>query len=353
MVMPWLTALLLILAAVGALVALLRSGPQPRRAARGRQEAPRRLANSMSLLALPQVRARIRRRRWLHVGLAVMAVCALVAAAGIAGRPVREVERNEDLANRDIVLCLDVSTSMVTIDSSVLNTFSEMVDTFDGERVGLVAWNSSAQTIVPLTDDYDLLSRKMDELAEVLDIDPNNVTYEEMEAYDEALGGTISVELQASSLAGDGLASCAMAFDQQGLERSRSIIYATDNQVIDPDSKQIYALPDAVSQLSERKIRLFSIYGSDPDMDSQWETELTPPEAREQLKSLTEEAGGRFYDVESSGTGGKIVEQLEASQVAEMGGATEVRNTDVPERLGIALLIITLVYVGLTVWRRA
>ena len=354
MVMPWLFALLLILAVVIALVVVLRPGSGPLRPAHEAEEGqPRRLANSVTLFDLPQVRARIRRRRWLHAGMAILAVVALVAASAIAARPVREVERSDRLSERDIVLCLDVSTSMVTVDSSMLETFSELVESFDGERVALVAWNSSAQTIVPLTDDYELLSTEMEDLSEVLDIDPNNVTTQEAARYTMELGGTIDTSLDASSLAGDGLASCATAFDNQGLERSRSIIFATDNQVIDPHHEQIYALPDATALLEERQIRLFSIFGADEQASGDWEAEKTLEEGRQELKTLTEDSGGRFYDVEDSGTGGDIVEQLEALQVAELGGNTEVRRTDVPEALSILLAVVVLAILGLGAWRRA
>ena len=261
MVMLWLFIVLVVIAAAAIIAVFIidrRSGLGPstgtpkrselswsRRGSEQVVELPRRLANSASLFQLPAVRKRIRAQRWLHALLAVLLVSGLVSAAAIAGRPVRVTERSDALANRDIVLCLDVSTSMVRIDSSVLTTFSEILEDFDGERVGIVAWNSAAQTIVPLTDDYELLRDQLSELGDVLDIDPENVTYKQQLAYQEAFGGTVNSSINGSSLAGDGLASCAQAFDNQGLERSRSIILATDNQVIDPDNEQIYPLPDA------------------------------------------------------------------------------------------------------------
>jgi len=369
MVMLWLFIVLVVIA-VAAIIAVLiidrRSSassstrtpkrlrpPWGRRGKRG-AELPRRLANSASLFQLPAVRSRIRAQRWLHAGLAVLLATCLLSASAIAGRPVRVTERSDALANRDIVLCLDVSTSMVRIDSSVLKTFSDILEDFDGERVGLVAWNSAAQTIVPLTDDYELLRQQMDELGEVLDIDPQNATYKQALRYDAAFGGTQNKSINGSSLAGDGLASCAQAFDNQGLERSRSIIFATDNQVIDPDKEQIYSLPDAVDLLAERKIRLFSIYGADDDQSYQYQLDQSPEESREELKTVSEEQGnGRFYDVEDSGTGGNIVKELEKTEVNALGGRKQTRRTDVPQTFVIALSLVLLGYLGLTTWRRA
>ncbi len=232
MVMPWLFGILVTLA-VAAVVSVLvidrRSSRRPDSAPRKRLvlpwrrlesqqylDLPRRLANSASLFQLPAVHSRIRAQRRLHALLAVLLAVCLLSASAIAGRPVRVTERSDALANRDIVLCLDVSTSMVKIDSSVLTTFADILEDFDGERVGLVAWNSAAQTIVPLTDDYDLLRQQMDDLGDVLDIDPQNPTYKQQLRYLEAFSGTQNTSLDGSSLAGDGLASCAQAFDTRG-----------------------------------------------------------------------------------------------------------------------------------------
>ncbi|TFH52633.1 VWA domain-containing protein [Actinomyces viscosus] len=370
MVMPWLFGILVALAVVAVIAVLVRdrrsnglSDPTSRKPLRlpwRHQEVqdagglPRRLANSASLFQLPAVRSRIRFQRRLHALLAVLLAVCLLSASAIAGRPVRVTERSDALANRDIVLCLDVSTSMVKIDSSVLTTFADILEDFDGERVGLVAWNSAAQTIVPLTDDYELLRQQMDDLSDVLDIDPDNPTYKQALRYSETFSGTQNQSVNGSSLAGDGLASCAQAFDNQGLERSRSIILATDNQVIDPDNEQIYSLPDAVNLLAERKIRLFSIYGADDEQSHQYELDQSPEASREELKTVTEGPGrGRFYDVEDSGTGGDIVKQLEKTEVSALGGRKQTRRTDIPQRLVITLSLVLLGYLGLTTWRRA
>lgn len=347
--MPWLFWLLLVVTAAVVVLAAVRPGGTGRRR---EAESPRRVANSAAMFLLPRVRSRVRQQRWLHAGAGLLVLVALLAAAGVSARPVSEVERSDRLANRDIVLCLDVSTSMITIDASVLETFSGLLDSFDGERVALVAWNSTAQTIVPLTDDYELLGRQMEDLADVLDIDPASPTSRQVAAYEDALSGTMSYSVEGSSLAGDGLASCAMAFDNQGMERSRSVILATDNLIIDPDGEQIYSLADSVQVLGERSIRLFSVYGTDPDQYDLWVTEKTPEEAREELMTLTQDSGGRFYDVEDSGTGGDIVRQLEETQVAELAGGVETRRTDTPEYLAAALGVAVVALLGLAAWRR-
>ncbi len=352
MVMPWLPWLLAAAALLAiflelALGARTRSRPEGRR--RGRP-APVRLANSSPLLSSAPVRSRIRRRRLLLGAVALLSVGVLTGSALIAGRPVRVTERSNALANRDIILCLDVSTSMVTTDSQILDTFSELLNTFDGERVGLVVWNSTAQTMVPLTDDYELLRDQLKEIADVLDFTPVRGN-PALNDYYETFAGTFG-DVQGSSLVGDGLASCTLAFDAQGQDRSRSIILATDNQVYDDYGEQIYSLQEAADLAQQEGIRLFSLYGADPRMLDPNTSKADMARARNELKQVTLDHGGLFYEVDDAEAASGIVTELEADQIKEIGGNTEVRVTDVPQVAAIGLLAAVLVLLGLTAWRR-
>ena len=55
------------------------------------------------------------------------------------------------------MLCLDVSGSMSEVDVEVLSVFEELLDGFEGERIGLTIFNSSPVQIFPLTDDYEFI----------------------------------------------------------------------------------------------------------------------------------------------------------------------------------------------------
>ena len=215
MVMTWLAWVLI---GLGLLVGVLAATGRISWPPDGRgKDGPRRVANSAVLLASPLVRARVRRRRFLHALLAVLAVVGLVAASLVAGRPVDRAVRSRALASRDIVLCLDVSTSMLSADVEILDTFGKLLDTFEGERVALVAWNTTAQTMVPLTDDYDLLRSQFEEAADALDFRPSHLN-PMSDKYITTFSGTMPQGVRASSLIGDGLASCSLAFDNNKVE---------------------------------------------------------------------------------------------------------------------------------------
>ena len=315
----------------------------------------RRVANSAGLLTAPAVRRRIRLRRWTYAALGGVVAVALVAAAGIAGRPVHRTVRNDQLANRDIMLCLDVSLSMIGVDAKVLKTFSTLVDSFEGERVGLTAWNNTAQTIVPLTDDYDTLRNQLTEVANALDFDTSTATYHDpaYQRYARTFAGTTNRDIKASSLDGDGLASCAAAMGNQSVkDRPRILILATDNQVYDDYGEQIYSLSEAADLVQQEGIRLFSLYGADPDMMDPSTSRADMTRARNELKRVTLDHGGRFYEVDDAEAASEMVKELEKDQIKEVGGNTEVRVTDVPQTAAVGLLAAVLVLLGLTAWRR-
>ncbi|MDO4900154.1 VWA domain-containing protein [Actinomyces sp.] len=349
MVMPWLVWLIVLVALV--VLALAASGRLRGTGRRGRGPAPRRVANSSALLTSPVLLERITRRRVLYAGLGATLVVALAAAAALAGRPVERVVRNESLASRDIVLCLDISTSMVTTDSKILDTFAKLLETFEGERVALVAWNSTAQTIVPLTDDYALLQDQFKEIADVLDFRPYRGS-PALDRYYQTFPGTLSEDILGSSLAGDGLASCTLAFDHQVADRSRSIILATDNQIIDPFDQQLYSVSEAADLAQEENIRLFSLFGADPELADPDVSGKDVDEAREDLRDITTAHDGRFYEVDDADTAGQIVQELEADQISELDTDTQVRITDVPERAAAVLGVVVLVFLAVTAWRR-
>ena len=351
MVMTWLTWALIVL---GLLVGVLAATGRIARPRRGRsKEAPRRIANSAVLLSTPLVRARVRRRRFLHALLAVLVIVGLVAASMVAGRPVNRSVRSSALASRDIVLCLDVSTSMLSADVEILDTFSDLLDTFEGERVALVVWNTTAQTMVPLTDDYDLLRSQFDEASDALDFRPSRLN-PMSDKYTTTFSGTMLRDVQASSLIGDGLASCSLAFDTNKVEdRSRSIVLASDNQVVDPDHQQVYSLNDAADLSARENIRLFSLFGSDPSTVDPSLTGMTLTQARENLKTVTEDHSGFFYEVDDPKAVERIVKELEADQATMLEGDSEVRVTDVPQGYAVWLVTAVVALLVVTAWRRA
>jgi hypothetical protein len=315
-------AWLVVIGAVVALVILWRV----RRAKK--DAAPLPVAHSERLTGLPGYRAALVRYRTLLISFAAVLVVVLLASVALTMRFASVRVESIDEHNRDIVLCLDVSGSMVDYDARVLDVFSELATKFEGERLSLVIFNASAVTYFPLTSDLSYIQSQFTRLQEEFDSP-------DLEYYDGTLIG------DGSSLVGDGLASCAVRFDSAGEERSRSVILVTDNLVA---GEPIFTLPEAGTLATDRGVR---VYGVNPG-DS---------EAKNYLDDLAVEfedtvlaTGGSYFALDDPSAIPSIVSQISSQQAALTEGPVQVVYNDEP---GVAVWLALLGLLGLfgLAWR--
>ena len=283
--------------------------------------AQRYVANSSYLLRLPSFRRRLLRRR-IGAGLIALLVAGATAAAALlAGRPVDRFVEDERMATRDIVLCLDVSGSMIPFDSEVLQSFSEMVPSFRGERIALNIWNATTRVVFPLTDDYALVEAELAEGAEVLGIDLGN-PFTSAEAFlrlERWIAGTVSWSDANSSLIGDGLANCVQSFDLTDSERSRTIIMATDNQIA---GAPVFTLAEAAALADERGVRIHALYAAAID----------DAFARTEYEQVVTSRGGLFHDLADPAAVDGIIADIAAQQAVELESDPKVVEVDRPDR---------------------
>jgi hypothetical protein len=311
-----------------------------RKREQGRQAALRPVAHGHRLTELPEYQAAVRRhRRWLTVAAiagGVLMAAALVAAARPAGRSTISPEQR----NRDIILCLDASGSMSSADAAVVEVFARLAQGFDGERLGLTVFDSSAVQVFPLTDDYDFVQEQLQAAREAFDGAPGSAGF---------LDGTWNGA--GSSLIGDGLASCVQGFpatDGGGAdgsggseERSRSVVLATDNFV---SGEPIFTLPEAAALARKKDVRVYALnpgdfdYGTDPDQ----------PGA--ELRAAAEGTGGAYYPLDSPDAVADIIRKVQSTEATAFTAAPQAVVSDRAEiPLGIAL-VSGLVLAGAT-WR--
>lgn len=184
------------------------------------------------------------RRRWFVVELLAL----LMAAAGIAllaARPVVIDTQADQRSNRDIVLCLDVSGSMAPVVRDVLDSYANLAATMEGERISLVYFDSAAVAVFPLTDDAGYIEENLARAREEID--------------GTSVPGT-RIDEVGTSLIGDGLASCLLRFDRMDEERSRTVVFATDNQT---SGLPLYTLEQAVTTAVGLDVLVFGITPSD------------------------------------------------------------------------------------------
>ncbi|CAN5318570.1 VWA domain-containing protein [soil metagenome] len=282
-----------------------------RRSRRARTKSADRLpvAHAERLTALPAYRRALAAYRAMVVGLVVCVVALIALSAVLTARPATVTLTNPELHNRDIVLCLDVSGSMISYDEAVLDVFGSLTREFTGERISLVVFNASAVTYFPLTNDYDYIAQQLDRLA--TEFSDNEQSY-----YDGTLLGN------GSSLVGDGLASCVTRFDRTEDERSRSVILVTDNIVA---GEQIFTLPQAAELALDRGVR---VYGINPG-DTTAKDYLR--EYSVEFEKAMADSEGAYYPLDDPAVVPSVVESIEAEQAAVIPGAPLVTRTEHPE----------------------
>ena len=266
------------------------------------------VANSDRLTSLPSYQRAMARYRLLIGLLLAGVVLLLLTTAGLTARFASVTAVQPDLRNRDIVLCLDVSGSMIDYDTRVVDVFSDLAKEFEGERLSLVVFNASAVTYFPLTSDYDYVQTQFSRLQA-----------EFTSGNDEYYTGTLIGN--GSSLVGDGLASCATRFDSPDQERSRSVVLVTDNLVA---GEPIFTLEEAGALARDRGIR---VYGINPG-DTAAKTYLD--DLAVEFQEVVEQTGGGYYALDDPSTIPTIVDQITAQQAELSKGPVQLVRSDEP-----------------------
>ncbi len=323
----WLIPLALLVAAV-ALWRAFRRNPQ----ANARR---RPVAHADRLTALPEYQAALRRhRRWLAVA-ALAAGTLLVSAVAAAARPVELTTIRPEQRNRDIMLCLDSSGSMSSADAAVVEVFGVLAKEFDGERIGLTIFDSSAVQVFPLTDDYEYVQEQLKFAKAAFDGDPGSAGF---------LDGTWNG--RGSSLIGDGLASCVNGFPDAGgagaaRQRSRSVVLATDNYL---SGDPIFTLEQAGALAQERGVRVYALNPGDFDYGP------GPGQPGARLRTTAEASGGAYYPLDTPDAVADIVRRVQDTEAAAMQGAPRAVVSDVPGVPLTVALLSGLVLAGAS-WR--
>ncbi|RRJ88721.1 VWA domain-containing protein [Gulosibacter macacae] len=292
------------------------------------------IANSERLTKLPGYRRALDRSVLLLVAAGI-ALGAIVLVATVAGsRWVYTKVVTPEKYNRDIVLCLDVSGSMVDYDAEVLDRYLEMLPGFQGERMALVLWNSSAVPVFPLTDDYGFVEQQLTDIRD--DMRRGGVS-------DLVNSGTL--RNPGASLVGDGLAACVMQFEGAAPSateppvddgRSRSIILATDNVV---NGAQAITLPQAAAYAQANFI---TVYGLDAN-------EFEDAYSLEYRHSL-DTYGGVYYQLTDPASVDAIVDTITNDQTSLVAGAPQLFVIDRPETWLWWLAALVPIYL-VVVWR--
>lgn len=309
---PWMLAALVVLALALALLGLLL----PRR----RRDRGLPVAHVDRLTGLAAFRSALLRYRLWIAGALVASIAGAFVAGTVAARPSGVHANQEDDYKRDIMLCLDVSGSMVDVDAEILRVYQQLAAELDGERIGMRIFDASSVMAFPLTSDYDYIAAQLGR-------------------YERALTGTLGPDEQfnylagtasglGASLVGDGLASCVLDFaDLEASERPRSVILATDNVV---NGQQIFTLPQAGQLAVDHEVRVYAINPFDWGGD----------QASHELHEVAEGTGGAYFPLDFAQTVPQIVDRVNAIEAGYIETPPRIQVVDRPGALPLAVLVV-------------
>lgn len=310
---------LVVAIAIGATIGLVRTS---RRVTGGGAQ----LARAERLRALPSFSRAVRTRRIALSGILVLGALAVLSGGLAAARPMTAQTIQPVSTNRDIMLCLDVSGSMSEVDLEIIDVFENLLDGFEGERLGLTIFNSSPVQVFPLTDDYDFIREHLQSLRRSFDY-----TDSVPEHYSGTLNGP------GASLIGDGLTACAMRFDHVEEERSRTIIFASDNEV---NGASIVSVPEAAAFAKSMGVRVFAINpvaGKDATMT-------------QELADAAALTGGKAYELRDATTVDDIVTEVQQQAATQLKGQVQIIWSDSPNLALAVLAVLSIGFVAL-MWR--
>nr|WP_280924660.1 VWA domain-containing protein [Bifidobacterium sp. ESL0745] len=292
-------------------------------------------------------------RQWRVLGrtATVVLVIALLLSLVTVSRPSTVDEADERASNRDIVLCLDVSPSMLSYDHEVLASYQRLVSNFKGERIGLSLFNSTSRTLFPLTDDYQLVSGQLKNASDILasissqdkidKTDPRT-----LQKFSDLIDGTQNRKDQ-TSLIGDGLVSCAAMLpgftygksNRSAAEADKaSIVLATDNF----SGKSTYTLSSALDLTQKAGIVVDGLYAGPASN----ENDASTIEMQHDITSH----GGSYFSVHSGKPIENLVQTIEKRKNRDEQKVRKAALVDAPGWWTLALALLVTLWIGLA-WR--
>ena len=284
----------------------------------------------------------------LIVLLVIAMIGTMVSALILAARPYRTETTSNGVKKRDIFLCLDVSYSICYLNYDLVQSLEEVVAGLSGDRFGITIFNTSSVLYVPMTDDYDFILSRLEELKEyfrlqkIYQSDNFNYSFDEeyykvMETLEYFDAGTlVNNYSKGSSLIGEGLASCVYSFPRLAKEdRTRVIIMSTDNAEM-ALSKPLIELEGAVELCKKNHITMFGIF---PDQDTYTLGTTSGYEKNlRDFQTAVENTGGVFYQQSKSLTVEDIVKDIQKQEAMMVDELIIKREVDRPVPFIILLL---------------
>ncbi len=308
----------------------------------------RKVANTGFFRKLSEYESQKQLRRVLAIVLEACIIGALIMSMILAARPFRTETTSNGVKKRDIFLCLDVSYSICYLNYDLVDSLEKVVAGLKGDRFGILIFNTSSVLYVPMTDDYEFIQQKLDQLKEYFRLQQiyqdSQYSYDQdfsqmMETLEYFDAGTlVNNYARGSSLIGEGLASCVYSFPRLASEdRTRLIIMATDNAEM-ALSEPLIELDGAIDLCLKNHIKMFGLFPDQETYDKGNYRDYTSD--MKDFKAGVERTGGTFYQQSKTLTVEDIVADIQRQEALEVDELIITKEIDQPEAFAIALVVL-------------
>ena len=258
----------------------------------------------------------------------------LILSSVLSARIVSKDSSSKTIYNRDVMLCMDVSLSVLGLDRELASNYKTVVDTLRGERFGISIFNTSSYLLVPLTEDYEYVKSNLQDLIDVIDIYNFKKFGSTLYAESYILSGTIVGNMErGSSLTGDALASCIYDFSNLEDDRTKIIIFSTDNEVL---GEEYINIEEAAKIAKKNKVKVY-VFGNS---NTTYENEQT-------LKKVANITGGQYYRDDGKNGVKEVINSIEKEKKSALVTNTSSFLVDYPEIPFVILFITFTAYVFL------
>ena len=172
----------------------------------------KKIANTKYIKETKYYKAKIRKYKIVSNLIKVISVITICICSFLIARPITEEITSEYKFNRDIFLSIDLSGSQNEVNLELVKKFRDIIPEIEGDRIGIVIFNTAPVVYCPLTDDYEFIDDCLKNMEEQLKRIIDNDGMIPIDLYDQGVnilfnsGVVDDYETKGSSLIGDGLA---------------------------------------------------------------------------------------------------------------------------------------------------
>jgi len=297
------------------------------------------IANAERLLNNPLYKKQLTKYYVLRSVLVISLVVSILATFILLSRPYHIKKIKEQKYNRDIIICLDISSSVDELNMKLVKNLQDIVKNLSGERVGIVIFNTSSVMISPLSNDYEYTIKQLEDIRTAIkavstrsSADGHDYFYWYEYIYEGTLIGN---EERGSSLIGDGLLAGLFAFPQKKSDRTEVIIFATDN---DKNGEGYVSLMEAAEYCKRNDVTVYGIG-----------TEKMYAKNREEMSDAVKLTGGKFFIEENASSFHSIVEEIESKSASLVEGKTIIKLIETPEVYFAILVVSFLIFAAVSI----